>query len=102
MEFKPIENYDSHKKYKRIGSCTNCGDCCGGCPFLVWILVHDAKKGDYLINPNDIESRCSIHENPEDKDFIECYLERGCREFPQHPLSTPSTCGYSWVEDDGK
>jgi len=69
-----------------------------GCRFQEWTAVRDIKLGDKVDSPRDFISVCLIHDHPELPEYQTEYVDKGCKDFPHHPLSTPEKCSYRWVE----
>jgi len=94
-----VKNYDPHKKYKRVGECLNCGNCCvGGCELLQFKAARKIEKGEVISTPKDFRKFCLAY-NPLSYGHQQ-YLEQGCDRFPTSPLSTPNGCGYHWELDE--
>ena len=85
-------SYDPSKKYIRIGICTHCGVCCSGCPQLRYKAIRNIKEGEIVVLGRDLISECLGYGTSKE------YMDKGCASFPSHPLSTPTQCGYKWVE----
>jgi hypothetical protein len=87
-----IADYDSHKKYVRIGECNHCGVCCSGCPQLRYKATRNIKSGEAIVPSKDFVGECIGYGVSKE------YVDKGCASFPSHPLGTPMQCGYKWVE----
>ena len=83
--------FDSHKKYRRVGECRQCGRCCDlHCQWLRWVATREIRNGEQFSATGTgeaIMALCLAEPKPE-----------MCAGFPTNPWQTPPKCGYSWVE----
>ena len=95
---------DTDKRWRRIGQCKRCGECCkSGDPFAPRVPRSARERPcSYLVQVGD-HYECSAMAMADPPERVRRYLELACRKWPTRPrdIRPYPNCGFSFELIDG-